>query len=244
MDGNARWARARGLPLTAGHAAGAAALRTAVSVCAAAGVRQLDAFALSGANVQGRPPAELASIFATVERSLAAELPKLHERRVRLSFACTSAGAVPSALAASLRAAAALTRGNDGMRLAVYIAYSGREHLLACARWLMRSGAAPETLDDALFSRAMRETAAPPGWLAPSSDDDEAPPDLLLRSGGCRRMSDFLSSWDTAFTELRFIDELWPDVGESQLVSAFSQYAAVERRWGGRRIIPSEAAHE
>ena len=240
MDGNARWARKRGLPLSEGHRAGAEALVRAALLCSKLGLEQLSAFALSSENLAGRPPAELASLFDTIARVLVAETPTLQARSVRLRFASTSPETLPAALRAVMTATAALTERNTGLLVTVYIAYSGRSNIVLASQELLRRSVPAADVDAALFARVLRETAIPPGWAGglPVAD---AEPDLLIRTGE-QRLSDFLL-WDLAWSEITFADSvLWPDFGEKELLRAFEDYAGRERRFGKRQGGAAEAA--
>ena len=206
----------------------------AALLCSTLGMKQLSAFALSSENLAGRPPAELASLFDTIARTLVAETPTLQARSVRLRFASTSPETLPAALRAVMTATAALTERNTGLLVTVYIAYSGRSNIVLASQELLRRNVPAADVDAALFARVLRETAVPPGWAGglPIAEDD-AEPDLLIRTGE-QRLSDFLL-WDLAWSEISFADSvLWPDFGEAELLRALEDYAGRERRFGKR----------
>jgi len=235
MDGNARWARERGLPLSDGYSAGAESLRRCVALASRLRIAHLTVFALSEGNLR-RPPAELAAVFDAIGAALARALPELHAAGVRLCFASTYPRAVPAALQAALCAAARLTQRNQGTCLTVAVAYSGRRHAAAAARALAARAQAgrlrPEEVNEDIFETALRETASPPGWAGEAAPA-RPPPDLLLRSGGEQRLSDFLLL-ELAWTELQFSTSLWPDVREAEVAAALAAFAGRRRRFGGR----------
>lgn len=239
LDGNARWARKRGLSLADGHMAGAEALVKTALRCSSLGVARLSAFALSSDNLSGRPPAELASLFDTIARVLVAETPALAARSVRLRFASTAPESLPTTLRAVMTATAALTERNTGLLVTIYLAYSGRSNLLLATQELLRRQLPPAEVDAALFARLLRETSIPPGWAGGLPVENHAEePDLLIRTGEAR-LSDFLL-YEVAWSEIAFLENtLWPDFGEAELRSAFETFAGRERRFGKRH---SEAA--
>ncbi|TMQ71491.1 MAG: di-trans,poly-cis-decaprenylcistransferase [Candidatus Eisenbacteria bacterium] len=214
MDGNGRWARARGLPRLAGHREGAVAVRRAVEAAARLGIRTLTLFAFSGDNWK-RPPDEVAGLLVLFRRYLAAETPALVRRRVRLSV-MGRRDRLPAPLRRAVSAAERATAGGRGLHLRIAIDYSGRDAILgASRRGPARSRAG--------FAR--RLGLASGGGAA--SDVD-----LLIRTGGEHRLSDFLL-WESAYAELTFASVMWPDFTPEHLETAVSDFRRRERRFGG-----------
>ncbi|MGP1517255.1 MAG: polyprenyl diphosphate synthase [Ottowia sp.] len=213
MDGNGRWARQRFLPRIAGHRQGVQVLRRCVQACAQRGVRALTVFAFSSENWQ-RPPEEVSGLMGLMGKALAAEVPALREAGVRLRFV-GQLDALQESLQAALREAEARTVGGQGLRLNVCLNYGGRWDIAQAAARLAAQG------------RAVTEEAISAGLALAH----EADPDLLIRTGGEQRISNFLL-WQCAYSELFFSDRLWPDFDEAALDEALAAYAARERRFG------------
>jgi ditrans,polycis-polyprenyl diphosphate synthase len=227
MDGNSRWAAARGQPAAFGHERGVEALRATVRCCLAWGVPCLTAFAFSAENWH-RGEAEVALLLGLIERALAAELEALRANGVRLVFIGDIA-ALPASLRRAVAAAEAATAANARLHLTVALSYSARRDLASAAAELARQAAAgalrPEDITPELLAAQLSTARAlPERWRAP---------DLVLRTSGEQRLSDFLL-WESAWSELAFSDALWPDVGEAELRSAVLDYAGRERRFGRR----------
>lgn len=227
MDGNSRWAAARGLPARAGHAAGAAALVTAVSTLAAWGVPAVTVFAWSTEN-WARGPAAAASVLAVARRAAREHAAELAARGVRLAVV-GDRGALPASLNAALDAAAAATAtAVPAMTLTVALAYGGRDDVVAATKSLAAAAARgeldPATIDAAAFSSALALGSVLPPHLQSV--------DLLLRTSGERRVSNFVL-WEAAYAELVFCDALWPDVTPATLADAVREYASRRRRFGG-----------
>ncbi len=241
MDGNGRWAARRGRPRSAGHLAGARAARRVVEAAARAGVGTLTLYAFSADN-WARPAAEVRALMGLLARYLAAESARCAADGVRLQVIGRRDRLAPGLLAAVECAERAT---HDGRRLRVRLAvdYSARDAIVAASR---ACAAAPEPVSPSRGGG--RPHAAAPG--APSADDraarerfaravaravhDPEPPadvDLLVRSGGELRLSDFLL-WECAYAELWFTDVLWPDFGPAHLEQALAAYARRDRRFG------------
>ena len=213
MDGNGRWARQRRKPRAFGHSAGVRAARAVVRACHRHGVQVLTLFAFSQENWQ-RPPAEVNLLMELFLRTLSRELARLDERSVRLRF-IGDHGAFPPALRELIRDAEARTAGNDGLVLQVAAGYGGQWDILRAAERLCAEGL-PFT---------------PANLEARLAMADLPHPDLLIRTGGERRLSNFLL-WQLAYSELYFSDVLWPDFAEADLDQALAWYAGRERRFG------------
>jgi len=215
MDGNGRWATARGLRRSLGHRAGVAAVRQVVEAAPALGVTTLTLFALSSDNWQ-RPPGEVAALLALLEHYVREDVLLLVERRIRLTV-IGRRSRLPNRLRQAIAAAEAASAGGHCLDLRIAIDYSSRDAIAdAVRRWSFAH--APSR---AAFGRLL----APPG---PGVETDV---DLLIRSGGEQRLSDFLL-WEAAYAELYFLDTLWPDFGAEDLRAAIADFHRRERRFG------------
>lgn len=220
MDGNGRWARRRGLPRQAGHKAGIKPVRMIVESAAQRGVEVLTLFAFSSENWR-RPRDEINALMGLFVEALRKEVAELDSNGIRLRFIGQLETLGPELISA-IREAEELTRDNLRMELVLAVAYGGRWDLVAAARQLARdieSGSLrSEQIDEARLEAALSTAPFPPV-------------DLLIRSGGEQRISNFLL-WDLAYSELYFSDVLWPDFGEGDLEAAFDYYARRQRRFG------------
>ena len=220
MDGNGRWARARGMPRHAGHRSGVKSLRETVEHAARRGVSYLTVFAFSSENWR-RPADEVSKLMGLFLEALQREVDELHRNNVRLRFIGAREQLQPE-LVGSIEAAEARTSANDGLTLIVAAAYGGRWDIVQASAALARQ-AAEETLDvDDIDEQRFANQLA----LAGIPD-----PDLLIRTGGERRISNFLL-WNLAYAELWFTDCLWPDFDEQQFDEAIAYFASRQRRYG------------
>jgi undecaprenyl diphosphate synthase len=218
MDGNGRWARRRKLPVAAGHRAGTRALRRTVEAAIDLGVESLCVYAFSTEN-WSRPPDEIDALMEIFVETIERELPDLQRQGVRTRFIGRRDRATPE-LHAKM---AALEEDTDiPGRLQLWIAfdYGGRAELVEATRRIVEEG---------LDHRDIDENAIGTRLYAPEMPE----PDLLVRTSGELRVSNFLL-WQLAYTELVFVDTLWPDFGERQLRQALVEYAGRRRRYGGR----------
>jgi undecaprenyl diphosphate synthase len=220
MDGNGRWAAARALPRAAGHKAGVAPVRMTIEQCGKRGIGALTLFAFSSENWK-RPKEEVSSLVALFLDALDREVAELHANGVRLRF-IGDRRRLSTRLQRRMAAAEALTAGNAGLALQVAVSYGGRWDICEAAQRLAiecSSGKLkPEEIDDARFAGALALGELPD-------------PDLFIRTGGERRISNFLL-WNLAYTELWFTDRLWPEFDEAELESALDYFARCERRFG------------
>jgi undecaprenyl diphosphate synthase len=220
MDGNGRWAAARGLPRPAGHSMGVRAVRQIVENCARLGVQVLTLFAFSSENWK-RPKEEVSMLMGRFLEALDKEVAELHGNGIRLRFIGD-----PQQLSGPLRErmdrAAELTAANTGMTLVVAIAYGGRWDIAAAARALAKRCEAGQMRAEDIDEAAIAAHLA----LAQLPD-----PDLLIRTGGEQRISNFLL-WNLAYTELYFCDTLWPDFGARELSAAIEYFSGRQRRFG------------
>jgi len=220
MDGNGRWARSRGLPRPAGHRASVKVVRRVVEECPSRGVRFLTLFAFSSENWL-RPPDEVGMLMNLFLDALVREIEALHRNRVRLRF-IGDRELLGAELAGRMIAAEALTEHNTGLGLQVAVAYGGRWDIVQACRSLAADAAAgsiePACIGDAEIA----------GRLALAGLPD---PDLLIRTGGEQRISNFLL-WNLAYTELYFSEVLWPEFSSAHLDAAFEHFLRRERRYG------------
>lgn len=220
MDGNGRWAASRGLPRAAGHRAGREAIRRTVEGCLELGVRVLTLYAFSTENWQ-RPPEEVEALMGLLRESLVAEAQELHRNGIRL-LVCGDITSLPSDLRYEIQRAEALTRDNQAMILNFAFNYGGRAELVRAARSLAAGaveGRRPvDSIDETAVAGALYTAGLPD-------------PDLLIRTGGEQRLSNFLL-WQAAYAELSFLDVFWPDFSRAHLVAAIADYQQRQRRFG------------
>jgi undecaprenyl diphosphate synthase len=230
MDGNGRWAAARGLPRHAGHKAGIRPARMVIEECSRRGVEALTLFAFSSEN-WGRPSGEVSGIMNLFLDALERETAELHANRVRVRV-IGERRALPVRLQAQVAAAEEQTASNTGLRLQVAVSYGGRWDIVQANQRL-----AEQCLAGALNPRDITET-----HVANALELADVPdPDLFIRTGGERRISNFLL-WNLAYTELYFTDGLWPDFSVADLEEALAFFARRERRFGLTAAKPPPAA--
>ncbi len=218
MDGNGRWAAARGLPVAEGHREGARALRRTVEAAIDLGIESLAVYAFSTEN-WARPPDEVESILELMDETIDRELPDLAKQGVRTRF-FGRRDRVPVALQEKMGGLEAETAGNDRLNLWIAFDYGSRAEIVEAARRLVTDGVAPEDVSDEAVAARL---------YAPELDD----PDLVIRTSGEQRISNFLL-WQSAYSELVFDETLWPDFGEDQLRAALEEYSLRARRFGAR----------
>jgi undecaprenyl diphosphate synthase len=221
MDGNGRWAVRRGLPRVAGHQEGVKAARAVVRAAGRLGLEYLTLYAFSTEN-WSRPADEVATLMGLLEDSIDGELPELMAHNVRLRVIGRAHG-VPAGIRRAVQRVVEATRGNTGLNLQVAFDYGGREELIDAVRTLARRVQAgelsPEAITEAELSAAL--------WTAGVPD-----PDLLIRTSGEMRVSNFLL-WQIAYTELVVTPTLWPDFGPADLYRAIVEFQGRARRFGG-----------
>jgi len=220
MDGNGRWARKRHLPREAGHFAGMNAVRETVRAACDIGLSNLTLFAFSSENWK-RPKAEVGALMALFRTYFRSDMDELVERNVRMRI-IGHRGRVASDIQQMILDSESRTAHNTGLNLTFAFDYGGQEEIAAAARELARAAAEgrldPETITPELFSTRLFTSALPE-------------PDLVIRTSGERRLSNFLL-WQSAYAELLFVDTLWPDFGGGELLKALQSFAARERRFG------------
>lgn len=220
MDGNGRWAKARGLPRFEGHRRGVEALRRTVRTAIERDVRYLTVYSFSSENWR-RPADEVASLMGLLKRFIRNDLADLHRNHVRVRVIGERRGLKPD-INALLEEAETMTRGNCGLTLIVAFNYGSRHEIVEAARAL-----AIEAREGRLDPAAISEDA-----FAERLDTADIPdPDLVIRTSGEMRLSNFLL-WQAAYAELIFLPILWPDFDEAAFDAALQQYALRERRFG------------
>ncbi len=211
-DGNGRWARSRGLPVVAGHEAGADAVKARLRDAVELGIKELTVYSFSTEN-WSRPADEVSALMEMFERRIEAETPELHAEGVRLRFIGRRSHPVPPALVKRMEWAEELTE--DNVRITLYVAfnYGGRAEILDAARTF--TGGDEEAFRSHLYAPEMHD------------------PDLIIRTSGEQRSSNFLV-WQGSYSELVFRDELWPDFSRQAFEESLEQYSVRSRRFGGR----------
>jgi undecaprenyl diphosphate synthase len=220
MDGNGRWAKARGLPRIAGHRAGAEAVRRAVTASVELGIRYLTLFGFSSENWK-RPEGEIADLMGLLRHYLRGEIAELHKNGVRVRV-IGERGKLASDIVTLIENAEKLTGANTQLNLSIALSYGGRAEIVAAARAVARKAAAgkvdPEAIDEEMIAHHLFTADLPD-------------PDLLIRTSGEQRISNFLL-WQCAYAELVFTRTLWPDFGRADLEQAITDFGCRERRYG------------
>jgi undecaprenyl diphosphate synthase len=220
MDGNGRWAKARGLPRIAGHQRGAEAVRRVVSGAAELGIGYLTLYGFSSENWK-RPPAEVDDLMQLLRLYLEREIATLHDNGIRLRI-IGERDRFSASIIALIDKAERLTAANRRLNLTMALSYGGRAEIAAAARRIAFDVAAgrlaPDAVDETLFARHLATADIPD-------------PDLVIRTSGEKRISNFLL-WQSAYAELVFMDKLWPDFTREDLEQAIREYQARERRYG------------
>ena len=217
MDGNGRWAKARGLPRLAGHRAGTENLRPVLEASAEFGIEVLTIWAFSTENWR-RPEAEVKGLLRILERMIQRELQELHKQGVQLRHV-GRLDRLPERLQKQVRDAMELTKDNTRIILNVAFDYGGREEIVHAVQQIIRDGIPAEAVDEALLSRHMYTAGQPD-------------PDLIIRTGGELRSSGFLM-WQAAYAEYYITPTFWPDFGKQELHQALVAYSQRDRRFGG-----------
>ena len=220
MDGNGRWAAARGGGRGDGHRQGAEAVRRTVRAAREIGIPVLTLYAFSEQNWQ-RPAPEVADLMRLLRRFVLEECAELAARGIRLMTIGDEAR-LPAFVRGPLAALTESTRANRGMTLCLALSYGGRESVVRAARRLAAAAVAgrlrPDTINEGDVAAALETRALPP-------------PDLIIRTSGEQRLSNFML-WEAAYAELYFTDVMWPDFGRDELEAALAEYAKRERRFG------------
>ena len=220
MDGNGRWAKARGLPRAAGHSRGVEALRHTVSAAIELGIPYLTVYAFSSENWE-RPPTEVAGLLGLLRRYLRSEIADFHKKGVRLRV-IGERSRLPLDIVRLIEDAEASTAGNRQLTLVVALSYGGRREILAATRRLAEAVGNgrldPRAIDDRRFASELFTGGIPD-------------PDLVIRTSGEQRISNFLL-WQSAYSELVFFDKLWPDFVKEDLAEAVREFHKRDRGYG------------
>jgi undecaprenyl diphosphate synthase len=220
MDGNGRWARARGLPRVAGHRRGVEAARRAVTGAGELGIRYLTLFGFSSENWK-RPTAEIDDLMGLLRHYLRGEIAELHKNGVRLKVIGDRTKLEPD-IVTMIANAEAMTRDNGGLTLIIALSYGSRAELVDAARTIARAvkdgKLAADAVDEAVVEQHLSTAGIPD-------------PDLLIRTSGEQRLSNFLL-WQSAYTEFVFMETLWPDFTKRDLEDAIREFQRRERRYG------------
>jgi undecaprenyl diphosphate synthase len=221
MDGNGRWAQQRSMPRFEGHRASTQSIRDTVAVSGELGVRFLTLYTFSAEN-WGRPKLEVRALMALIEHTLRQELPELHESRVRIRL-LGRLERLPKSLQQEIERATEHTAGNDGLTLQLAIDYGGRQEIVDAAR-----GVAEDVAEGRMALGDVTEAA----FIAHLYRPDAPDPDLLIRTGGDLRVSNYLL-WQIAYAEIHVTPTLWPDFRRVHFYQALADYQGRQRRFGG-----------
>jgi undecaprenyl diphosphate synthase len=220
MDGNGRWAKSRGLPRIIGHQRGVDALKDLLRCCRDWGIPALTAYAFSTEN-WGRPLEEVEFLMTLFERVLRRELEEMMQENVKIRF-IGNLSALPESLSEEIYKSQDKTSGNSGIQFTVATNYGGRQEIVqacqAIARQVQQGLVSPEAIDESLFEKYLYTAGIPS-------------PDLLIRSSGEMRISNFLL-WQMAYAEIYVTDTLWPDFDRVQFHQALQDYQGRHRRFG------------
>lgn len=216
MDGNGRWARARGMPRVAGHKAGTDNLRPVLRACADFGIKVLTVYAFSTEN-WGRPADEVSGLMSILGQAIRRETQDLHANNVRILHSGRLEGVAPR-LAQQIQDAVALTVNNTKITLNVAFNYGGRAEIVDAVKHVMRDGLKPEDVTESVISDYLYNAGLPD-------------PDFIIRTGGEWRLSNFLI-WEAAYAEYYATPTYWPDFDEHELAKALIEYSQRQRRFG------------
>jgi undecaprenyl diphosphate synthase len=230
MDGNGRWATHQGLPRIAGHRQGAKTLKTLLHCCKDWGIPVLTVYAFSTENWR-RPQTEVEFLLRLFDRLLRRELEEMQRQGVQIRFV-GDLSTLPDRLRQLMEYAMAATQANQTVQFNVAVNYGGQQELVAATRHIAQQVAdgtlQPEQVDAALITASLYTHPTPP-------------PDLMIRTSGEQRLSNFLL-WQLAYTELYFTEVLWPDFDPSAFAQALTWYQARQRRFGGLPLSPGQLA--
>ena len=219
MDGNGRWAKKRGMPRTAGHAAGAETFRTVATYCKDIGIDYLTVYAFSPENWK-RPKEEVDAIMGLLEKYLGESIEKMEKDRIRLKFFGDTSVLSPK-LRELIARTDAISASLTGFQANVCLNYGGRDEIVRAARAYAEQvkNGAPNDVDESRFGDLLYSAGIPD-------------PELIIRPGGELRISNFLM-WQSAYSEFYFTDTLWPDFGPKEINAAIAAYQQRDRRFGG-----------
>jgi undecaprenyl diphosphate synthase len=216
MDGNGRWAKKRGLPRLVGHNAGGENIRPVVKIFADYGVKYLTLYMFSTEN-WNRPRIEVAGLLSLLARKIGQETQAFHQENIRLVH-LGRLDRLSQKLRKKVQAAVELTKNNTGLTLCLAFDYGGRDEIVQAARRIASAGISGNNIDESVLARYLYNPDIPD-------------PDLVIRTGGESRLSNFLL-WQAAYSELYFTPVLWPDFGRKDVEEALSEYKRRQRRFG------------
>ncbi len=225
MDGNGRWAQARGLPRLAGHRAGTQNLRRIIEACVEFGIRYLTIYAFSTEN-WARPRDEVEGLMGILEEVIDREVPELHAQGVQIRHIGALEGIRPE-LQRKIQQAVELTRANQRLVLVVAFNYGGRAEIVHAVRRILAEGRRADEIDEETFAQYLYTAGLPD-------------PDLVIRTSGEQRISNFLL-WQTAYSEWYFTPVYWPDFDKTELRKALEEYSRRERRFGRVSALDASA---
>ncbi|MCY4559996.1 MAG: polyprenyl diphosphate synthase [Chloroflexi bacterium] len=220
MDGNGRWAERQGLPRKAGHRRGVSNIRQVVELLAQRGIRVVTLYAFSTENWR-RPNDEVDSLMAILAEEIEPQTRELHKAGVRLVH-LGDMNPLDPALQDAIRQAQAITEHNAGITVNIAFNYGGRDEILQAVRRMLADGVLPDDVDESLFARYLYTDGCPD-------------PDLIIRTGGEQRLSNFLI-WQAAYSEYYHTPALWPDLDAAELDRALSAYGQRQRRFGSLAV--------
>jgi len=218
MDGNGRWAKKRHLPRLAGHNAGSENIRPVAKIFTNYGVKYLTLYMFSTEN-WNRPRIEVTGLLSLLARKIDRETQAFHQENIRLVH-LGRVDRLSQKLREKVQAAVELTKNNTGLTLSLAFDYGGRDEIVQAARRIADAGIPGDNIDESVFARYLYSTDIPN-------------PDLVIRTGGESRLSNFLL-WQAAYSELYFTPVLWPDFGLKDVEEALSEYKRRQRRFGKR----------
>ena len=218
MDGNGRWAKKRHLPRLAGHNAGSENIRPVAKIFTNYGVKYLTLYMFSTEN-WNRPRIEVTGLLSLLARKIDRETQAFHQENIRLVH-LGRVDRLSQKLREKVQAAVELTKNNTGLTLSLAFDYGGRDEIVQAARRIADAGIPGDNIDESVFARYLYSTDIPN-------------PDLVIRTGGESRLSNFLL-WQAAYSELYFTPVLWPDFGPKDVEEALSEYKRRQRRFGKR----------
>lgn len=222
MDGNRRWAKERGLPAGEGHAAGAENLSKIIEACARRGVETVTMYAFSTENFKKRSKKEIATLFGLVGVWLQRKSQEMKERGVRLAF-FGDLTKLPTRVQQKMHRAVDVLKDNERIKCNILMNYGGRLEIIKAIQEIITDGVAADEINEELVERHLYTRGQPD-------------PDLIIRTGGEMRMSNFLI-WQMSYSELYFTNTYWPDFNEDELDKATADFAARERRRGGESVL-------
>ena len=217
MDGNGRWAQKRKLPRAAGHRVGLESIRAAIKTCAQLGVKYLTVYAFSTEN-WSRPKEEVSFLMNLVLESIDREINELAGKGVRVRFLGRISG-VENKIREKIESAVEKTKNNEGLNLQIMLNYGGRAEITDAVNKILESANHGQTVDEEMITSHLYTSGIPD-------------PDLLIRTGGEHRISNFLI-WEIAYSEIYITKTLWPDFRNKELMKAVEDFSARNRRFGG-----------